>query len=545
MKSFIAANRQIPWKWLRRCAQLAFLLVFLWLFRMTEYRGDDELTIAVNWLFRLDPLVAVVALLAAKTMVATLLLAFIVVGLTLLLGRFFCGWVCPLGTLIDAAHRLVASRRPRDLLGGPADASSITLGAMAGRHFYKAKYFLLGIILIAAACGVSLIGYFDPIALLVRALTFAVDPILHTSITAPSVWLLHNAPETVTSISEPVYGFLKANVLPFRHGAFLLAGLSFSILAAILALEWVGRRFWCRNLCPLGALLGLLARPSLVRRIPSSICGNCRADRDCADLCRMKAFDRNGRFAPQECNLCMDCVAICPQDLATFAVAPRRSVHGASCAIPTSFGLSRRFFLVTALTGLALPVLAKGLGVRRAAIHPLLVRPPGARDEAEFLNLCVRCGECMKVCPTNALQPILLEAGIEGMFSPRLAARMGYCAYNCTLCGQVCPTTAIRELDVATKQQTVIGKVEFDKELCLPLAKGEQCLVCEEFCPVPEKAIRFREAQAINQRGQRVIVKQPYLEWDLCIGCGVCETKCPLPDKPGIRLLRAEYVPKK
>lgn len=522
-KTATVANRQVPWKWLRRGSQLIFLLVFLWLFRQTEDRGRDELAVAVNWIFRLDPLVAVVAGLAAKIFATALLLALIVVGLTLLLGRFFCGWVCPLGTLLDITQRLIARRRSRDFLDG---------------RFRQAKYFILGIILIAAACGVSLIGYFDPLALLVRALAVAVDPVLHAAVTSSSTWLLHHANEPVTNISEGVYRFFQAHILPFRQGAYLLGGLSFAILAAILALEWLGRRIWCRNLCPLGALLALLALPSLVRRIPANLCGNCRADRDCADLCRMKAFDRQGRFAPQECNLCMDCVVACPQDVALFAVAPRQSV-------PTPFNFSRRFFLATAVTGLALPVLAKGLGVQPEAIHPLLVRPPGARDEAEFLSLCVRCGECMKVCPTNALQPILLEAGFAGMFSPRLAARLGYCAYNCTLCGQVCPTTAIRRLDLATKQQTVIGKVEFDKELCLPLAKGEQCLVCEEFCPVPEKAIRFRDAEVINQQGRRVVIKQPYLEWDLCIGCGVCETKCPLPDKPGIRLKRTEYVPKK
>lgn len=517
----MAANRKVPWRWLRRGAQLFFLLVFLWLFRQTEYRGEEDLSAAVNWLFRLDPLVAASAILAAKTLVAALFPALITLGLTLLLGRFFCGWVCPLGTLLDAAQRLVPRRRPTAFRAGP---------------WGRTRYFLLGIILIGAAGGVSLVGYFDPFGLLVRGLTFAVDPVLNAAVNAPATWLLRHAPEAVTRVSEPIYWFLRFNVLPFQPGVFWLAGWSFALLAIIFALEWVARRFWCRNLCPLGAMLGLFARHALVRRIPGNICGGCQADRDCADLCRMKAFNDNARFAPESCNLCLDCVAACPQRVAKFAVAqPRRA------AAP--FSPARRFFLATAAAGLAGSALVRYLGARRA-IHPLLVRPPGARAEAEFLRLCVRCGECLKVCPTNALQPGLLEAGVEGMFAPRLAARLGYCEYNCTLCGQVCPTTAIRRLDLASKHRAVIGKVEFDKELCLPLAKGEQCLVCEEHCPVPEKAIRFRETQAVNPQGRRGMVKQPYLEWDLCIGCGICETKCPLPGKSGIRLRRTEYVPK-
>jgi ferredoxin len=165
---------------------------------------------------------------------------------------------------------------------------------------------------------------------------------------------------------------------------------------------------------------------------------------------------------------------------------------------------------------------------------PLLIRPPGALDEAEFLSRCVRCGECMKVCIGNALHAAWLEAGFEGMFSPRVIGRIGYCEYNCTLCGQVCPTNAIRRLSLAQKHATVIGRAYFDKNRCLPYAEGIPCIVCEEHCPTPDKAIKFREAEVVNKQGKTIRLRQPYVIGELCIGCAICETKCPVEGRAAV-----------
>jgi polyferredoxin len=517
----MAVTQRFPWKWLRRGAQIVFLLAFLWLFRKTDYTGGNELHAAVNWLFRLDPLVAAAAMLAARTVVSLLLLALIVVGLTLLLGRVFCGWVCPLGTLLDATHR-IATPLPQ-------------FHAHRGRWRWV-KYFLLGVTLIAACFSVPLVGYFDPFALLVRCLTFAVDPVLNMVVTAPFTWLYQHAPESVSNVSEPIYSFLKNTLLPFHQGTYLLAGLSFGMLLLVFALEWVERRFWCRNLCPLGAMLGLFARFSPLKRRPGRVCEGCGTGVDCAEMCRMDAFDDGHRFSPEGCTLCLECLDTCSTLRPRFAFRGRSSPQA-------PLDMSRRHLIATVATGLALPAALRTLG-GSGFIHRRLIRPPGAPDEAGFLDLCVRCGECMKVCPTNALQPTLLESGIEGMFSPRLVAKIGYCEYNCTLCGQVCPSGAIRALSVEEKQRTIIGKIEFDKQHCLPFAKGVDCIVCEEHCPVPEKAIRFRDVEMTNHLGQRVVAKQPYMVWDLCIGCGICETRCPVPGQLGVRLIRTEYAPK-
>ena len=188
------------------------------------------------------------------------------------------------------------------------------------------------------------------------------------------------------------------------------------------------------------------------------------------------------------------------------------------------------------VAGALMPVMSK---VNAGPVIPpaTLIRPPGAVDGPDFLSLCVRCGECMKVCIQNALQPCFMESGYEGMFTPRLIPRVGYCEFNCTLCGQVCPTGAIRKLTVPEKHRTVIGIAVFDKDRCLPFAKDIPCIVCEEHCPTHDKAIKFREVTVTNVNGESVPLMQPYVIDDLCIGCGICENKCPLPGEGAIRVV--------
>ena len=140
----------------------------------------------------------------------------------------------------------------------------------------------------------------------------------------------------------------------------------------------------------------------------------------------------------------------------------------------------------------------------------------------------------MKVCLTNGLQPTLFEAGLEGIWSPVLVSRVGYCQYYCTLCGQVCPSGAIRYLSQAEKEKTKIGLAFIDESRCLPYAQGIPCIVCEEHCPTPKKAIWFEEGVLAGRDGTERRVKQPRVDNDLCIGCGICEHKCPVVDQPAI-----------
>jgi MauM/NapG family ferredoxin protein len=170
------------------------------------------------------------------------------------------------------------------------------------------------------------------------------------------------------------------------------------------------------------------------------------------------------------------------------------------------------------------------------AYNPALIRPPGTLPEEEFLSKCVRCGECMKVCPTNAIQPASHEAGLRGMWSPVLAMGSSYCEYRCNACTQVCPTGAIEKLTLGAKQQVRIGLAHIDTGRCLPYAYARPCFVCQEQCPLGEKAIWLEEATVQNWRGDKVAVKVPRVNAEACIGCGTCQRKCPVTGDAAIQV---------
>jgi len=515
---------RVPWPWWRRIAQGILLALFVWLFRRTEYTGADTLPGGENLFFRLDPLAGAAAMLAGRCVMWTFWPALVVLVLTAALGRFFCGWVCPLGTLLDVFQRLA---RPLTSLTGRWGRSDAGAGVL--RKARPARYVLLCLSLGGAMFAFPLAGFVDPFALLVRGLTFWGDPAFFKSADTVLTW-------SGQSGGDAVRHFFVKHLLPFRANVYDLAAVSAVLLALAFLLELVARRFWCRYLCPLGALLGIIGRFSLVRRLPARVCKDCRL---CARDCRMGALDAAAGISPEACNLCMDCVHSCPRAIARFA-----AVRSRPAAAPVD--LSRRGFLAAAVAGAALPVVARAAQLTAGAgLDPSLLRPPGATDEKRFLNLCVRCGLCMKVCPTNVLQPAILQAGVEGMFSPRLALRFvfeqSYCEYNCNLCGQVCPTGAIPRVTLEEKQKSPAGKAYFDHDRCLPWASHVSCIRCEEVCPLSDKAIKIRNTFNVkDETGQEIEIQQPQVDRNLCVGCGICESNCPVEGAAAIRVRRVE-----
>ena len=181
-------------------------------------------------------------------------------------------------------------------------------------------------------------------------------------------------------------------------------------------------------------------------------------------------------------------------------------------------------------------------GVALAGIEPVrrreperLIRPPGA-TLTDFTAVCMRCGECVRVCPTQGLQPSLTEGGWQNIFTPRLVPRLGYCSYNCDACIRTCPTGAIPPISKETKQKTPIGLASINTDRCLPWAYNTLCSVCEEMCPLPEKAIILEEIQISAEAGQPAVIFRPHVLRDLCIGCGVCEYHCPVGGEAAIQV---------
>lgn len=515
---------------LRRISQVLFFLLFLFLLLRTELRGsahaagDMALPYPVHLFFQIDPLVAVSNALATHSLYRGLLWSLVVLIPTLFLGRFFCGWICPMGSLNHFFGSLKSERKRGKQL----------IESNRYKRWQTAKYYVLVVVLVAAVFGTGIVGWFDPFSLLVRSLGLSILPGLNYALTAVLSALEHShlqAIQTAGSILHFIFGALVLSFKQpyFRQGVFF--GLIFIFLVT---LNLRVSRFWCRALCPLGALLGAVSRWSIF-----GLAKNAERCNDC-NRCLMRCQGGDdptggGAWRKAECHLCLNCVDQCPERALGFQFFPEsRLIDGPD--------LQRRKLLAGAVAGAAVIPLARSTNGYTVEHHERLLRPPGALDEQHFLERCIRCGECMKVCPNNALHPTLTEAGLEGLWTPVLVPRAGYCETSCTLCSEVCPTGAIWKITPAEKGWSVagdnkpirLGTAFYDRGRCLPWAMATECIVCEEWCPTSPKAIYLREAEVADSKGNVKRLKQPYLDPSICVGCGACEYACPVQDRPAV-----------
>jgi len=237
--------------------------------------------------------------------------------------------------------------------------------------------------------------------------------------------------------------------------------------------------------------------------------GECTGCELCENNCE-GACDPFGKIHMHECLLCMNCMRACQKAQITYG--PNRSSAG---EVPSP-GLTRRGFLTAAVSGLAAVPAVRLAGLTGQNWNPGVVRPPGALAEEDFLSRCIKCGQCMRVCPTNIVQPATLEAGLEGLWTPLLNFRVGTsgCQLNCIACGNVCPTSAIRPVTLdeklgrgnfAERGPLRLGTAFMDRDRCLPWAMDVPCIVCQENCPISPKAIFVREEFQMVRDGARII----------------------------------------
>ena len=445
----------------------------------------------------LDPLVGAAAALAARRVALFLAWTGAVVLAGVLLPRVFCGYVCPLGTLIDGADALTQRMtRFRGRLGGGAR---------------RARFVVLAVVLGAAAGGVMLAGYVAPVPVLTRGLLF--------------------------SLGDAQLAVLRGpHLIPPWTGARLAGAL---LLLAIPLLGLLAPRFWCRCLCPSGALLSLTGRWGLIRRRVSDRCTRCGA---CVSACPFGAIGDDIGTRPADCVSCQTCGAVCPVGAISFESPARPATP------PTPAGeraLTRRTF-VMALAGAGVAaVAAPRLAVPRAGGVP--VRPPGSVPEAEFLRLCVRCGECIKACPFNVLQAAGLEDGRDGVWAPRVQADWSGCDPTCNNCGQVCPTGAIRALPLEEKRVARMGVAVINRRTCLPCAGREACRLCVDECHAAgydaiEVERRGVETDEAGEPVEGTGVQVPVVIESRCVGCGLCQARCRAINVTGRGLLRAAAV---
>jgi len=448
-----------------------FLFVFL--------RSLDPFSVLENPFLRFDPLIFLTNPEANLPVIAAITALLI---LAIVLGRVFCGWICPLGSLIEALDFIISPLRERN----PVALRSYPKRRLLVR--YPVSLLLLGAVLVTVFTRVPVLQF------------------LH-----PNIWIIRIA--SLTTVGLVFLGLL----------------LLFSLFA---------RRLWCTYLCPLGALYGLLARIPLFRlRISAcSSCGRC-------DRCPTEAANYEEReILAHQCLVCFDYESKCPTEGfrftrsgAGYGTVARPAAPAAGDSEPSSpsrhtaapsSGSRRRFLKhgVQLIAGFAVGGLLTGIGTFRRRITSLL-RPPGVVDEARFVENCLRCLQCVRSCPNQIIKITGGGYGFASLYTPHLEFRPYGCDYFCQVCQRVCPNRAIPLQSLEQKQSTPIGIARIDETVCVVYKEKYNCLVCEEVCPVPEKAIRYEISGEKSSNGEPL--REPKMVPEACIGCGICEAKCP------------------
>lgn len=496
-------HRTSPWLLARRGTQILAFLAFFGIFLSLKQWGLRQPVSALPFWF--DPYAMFSFWLSSHQWLSITLLSLVTVVSAVLLGRVWCGWICPLGTLFD----WLPARRP-----GQYSKSHESLR--------KVKHILLVVTLTLAVFGSLSFLFLDPLAILFRSMTTFIWPAINLFITSIEKWiypigLFKGLVNGFESNIRPL--FLPPDIESYRYPA--LFGI---LLTGLLLLNLFRERYWCRYLCPLGSSLGLLSKFALIRRHVDDKCSACGL---CAGQCPTGTINpgEQCRSDPAECTVCLRCLDSCPIGATHFSTKSQTTVH-------QSYDLGRRDLLRTAGVSAAAVFLMKlntSTPNELKGAHQLL--PPGA-EGGDLFSKCVRCSECLRVCPSGGLQPSLTESGISGVWAPVLVPRIGYCEYSCNACGQICPTGAIPKLTLEQKQTSIIGCASIDTSRCIAWGERQACIVCQEVCPLPEKAIILEEGTDLDGRP----LKLPRVVRERCIGCGTCEKKCPVAGPAAIRV---------
>jgi polyferredoxin len=510
-------NRLLRLTNVRILSQIVFFGLFLfavwasWTSRIEGY--------PVSRLLEMDPLVAVTTVLSTGYVYKFLGWALIIIVITFLFGRVFCNWICPFGTL----HQFV---------GWLFNVDSVSKRIERNRYHSSQflKYSILIAFVVMAALGALQIGLLDPIVIMYRGVATFVAPALDSAV---DVMVLVLARFGIELGLTDALKFAPGTASRIFVGSFWI-GLLF-LLFVVLNL-WKPR-FFCRFLCPLGAFLGTLSSRALFR-----INRNVNQCTDC-NLCLMRcegAADPQGQVRMSECFSCMNCIDDCPEDALTFTAVGLDNKQ-----VVQNPDVSKRQFLFAGVAGLAAVPMLRNNGLSDDEnFSPAMIRPPGSVAEAEFLERCIKCDQCINVCPTNVLQPATLkEGGIEALWTPVMNFNIAHCQLKCTLCSEVCPTGAIRHISVAEKLgkgefadqgPVVLGTAFIDVSRCLPWANQIPCVVCEEVCPVAPKAIQTFDEEVKDVFGKLTVLNKPFIVPELCIGCGICQAECPVQDQPAV-----------
>ncbi len=418
-----------------------------------------------------------------------------VLVLTLLTGRTYCSFLCPLGIGMDLNSRI----------GGRIKKKFRRYGFK--KPFTILRYSLLAITLIITMFwGIYMITLLDPYSIFARFMTF---------IAKPAIVVINNF---LAGILGKFDIYTLSNI-PIKGFPLITYGIPAFFFLLVGGLSLTKGRLYCNMFCPVGTLLGLISKVSILRiKFDESACTRCGR---CAMRCKSSCIDfLNHDIDISRCVGCFNCITTCQDKAISYGVvnikkkkhvtdeSKRKVIAGSLLFL---FGISQmaKGQIKTA------PVPKKDSTVKEN--RKFAVCPPGGGTIADFNKNCTACSLCITACPNGVLEPAIKQYGLTGFMQPVMNYHKSFCTYNCTICTEVCPTYALRPLMLDAKKLTQIGKVNFIKDNCIVKTEKTACGACSESCPT--KAVFM-----IPYEGNLLI---PELNLEICIGCGHCEFACP------------------
>lgn len=430
----------------------------------------------------------------------------IVLALTLLMGRFYCSTICPLGIIQDIISWLAKK----------ASRKKVFFKYKKGHPVWR--YSFLGIMAVAMIGGFGfIVAWLDPYSIAGRFFSYLLEPIATGINNTLATWMQ----------SSGNYSFHHVKLY---HAAWLPTSITLALFLFIALLSWKRGRFFCNVICPVGTFLGLSSKAALLK--VSFNTNNCTKCGKCAAVCKSECISiKNQSVDVSRCVTCFNCLDVCPDAALNFGfIKPKAKVKPAEIRpvdnTTHKTNSERRRLLLTGaalMAGSSIYALKKNklsasqqnLTLNKRDFFPA---PPGAGSVKRFNNICTGCSLCVSACPTHVLQPAITQYGLSGFMQPFMDYETSYCNFDCHKCAEACPTGAILPLLMEEKQLTQLGVAVFLKENCIVHTDGTDCGACSEHCPT--KAVHM-----VPYKNGLLI---PEVDQSICIGCGACEYPCPV-----------------
>ena len=448
----------------------------------------------LGWMAKVQFLPALLAL------NAVVLVALVV--LTLVFGRIYCSVICPLGVMQDVISHL--NRKKNRFTHS--------------RALTWLRLLMLVVMAVAIIAGLgSLMALLAPYSSYGRIVNNLLQPLY--------IWC-NNGLAAIAEHYES-YAFYGKDVWIKSLPTFLIALATFVVIAV---LAWRGGRTYCNTICPVGTVLGYLAKFSWFKVYFDA--DKCRSCSLCTKNCKASCIDFKSHTVDYtRCVACGNCLSKCNFDALHYGHAGKtgktEKTEKTEISEAPQDSTRRAFLLGGAIVAADVALAQAGKKVdgglaeivdRTPPKRKQRITPPGSVSASNMQRHCTACQLCVAQCPNDVLRP---SGDLLTLMQPTLSYEHGFCRPECTRCSEVCPTGAIRPIDAAQKTSIQIGHAVWIKENCVVLTDNVECGNCARHCP--SEAIMMVPSDPDDDESPMV----PAVDHTKCIGCGACEYVCP------------------